>query len=148
MNYMKQVAQMLGVELNEEFYISFNKGTKYKFTECGGLEYFNKQIGKWMVSTGLFNILNGAYEIVKISNPILDEREKEYISAVINPFRNRIKHIEKKSLKDESYEYVAICYYENITDDMCMLYFPMFEKGTMYKRMEVDKKYTLEELGL
>lgn len=25
---------------------------------------------------------------------------------------------------------------------------PLFEKETMYKGMEVDKKYTLEELGL
>ena len=26
--------------------------------------------------------------------------------------------------------------------------FPFFTKGTMYKGMEADKKYTLEELGL
>lgn len=25
---------------------------------------------------------------------------------------------------------------------------PFFEKGTMYKGMETDKRYTLEELGL
>lgn len=35
MNYMPEVANMLGVELNEEFYISTNGNTEYVFTENG-----------------------------------------------------------------------------------------------------------------
>lgn len=152
MNYMEQVSKMLGIELEEEFKVSSFGNRKFKFTK-NGIEYFNEPNEKWsdiglFYSGLLYNILTGSYKIVKIKNPILDDIEKEYLSAVIKPFRNRIKYIEKKSLKDESYEYVAICYYENITDDMCMLYFPMFEKGTMYKRMKADKKYIIEELGL
>lgn len=143
MNYMEQVANMLGVELNEEFYISFNQGTKYKFTETGGLEYFNKQIGKWMVSTGLFNILNGAYEIVK---PILDEDEKEYLSAVIKPFRNCVKCISKNRF--DGFEYIFIVYFSKLGNEDYVLDLPAFEEGTMYKGMEACKHYTLEELGL
>ena len=143
MNYIEQVAKMLGVELNEEFYISFNQGTKYKFTECGGLEYFNKTIGKWMVSTGLFNILNGAYEIVK---PILDKEEKEYLSNIIKPWRNSVKSISKCGLSN--CEYLTIAYYDKLTEKEYEMYFPAFEKGTMYKGMETNKEYTLEELGL
>ena len=143
MNYMEQVAHMLGVELNEEFYISFNQGTKYKFTECGGLEYFNKTIGKWMVSTGLFNILNGAYEIVK---PILDDVEKEYLSNIIKPFKDCIKYITKCGVSN--CEYIAIVYYDKLTEKEYSMFFPSFGKGEMYKGMETNKEYTLEELGL
>ena len=37
----------------------------------------------------------------------------------------------------------------NTTEEKTLLKpFPFFTKGTMYKGMETDKAYTLEELGL
>ena len=75
--------------------------------------------------------------------PILDDVEKAYLSAVIKPFRKRIEYIEKT---DNYYvngkQFLCIV----LANDRCGL--PNFKKGTMYKGMEVDKKYTLEELGL
>ena len=76
--------------------------------------------------------------------PILDEKEKEYLSAVIKPFRKNVECIEKIKTYSVGKEYISITmkkYY-----DSCEL--PVFKKGTMYKGMETDKAYTLEELGL
>ena len=75
---------------------------------------------------------------------ILDDEEKEYLRKVIKPFRKRIKYISlKNSVGEYNAVYIAV-YLEN--DDSMTL--PNFKKGTMYKNMEVKKRYTLMELGL
>ena len=75
---------------------------------------------------------------------ILDEKEKEYLSAVIKPFRKEIECIEKVRSYYGENEYIHIAMKKD--DDYCEL--PWFSKGTIYKGMEVGKVYTLEELGL
>lgn len=75
------------------------------------------------------------------NKPILDDVEKEYLSAVIRPFKNRISDIVKRNLDSEK-SYIAI----HINSES--FYFPYFKKGTMYEGMEADKKYTLKELCL
>lgn len=73
-------------------------------------------------------------------DPILDEEEKRYLSAVIRPFRESVRSIEKSDIyRDE-----AIC----INTEKRYMVFPPFKAGTMYKGMELNRKYTLEELGL
>lgn len=77
--------------------------------------------------------------------PILDEVEKSYLSAFIKPFRKRIKYIERMDnsfVNGNQYQFLCI----SLTKDYCCL--PLFKKDTMYKGMEVNKRYTLEELGL
>ena len=74
--------------------------------------------------------------------PILDEKEKEYLSYVIKPLRNIIKSIAKHYYKEEEYVYF---YCSGIGNSFGLPYFP---KGTMYKGMKLDREYTLEELGL
>lgn len=75
---------------------------------------------------------------------LLDDVEKAYLSAVIKPFRKDVECIEKiKSYYDEN-EFIHITMKKD--DDYCEL--PDFEKGTMYKGMKQNKRYTLEELGL
>ena len=74
---------------------------------------------------------------------ILTEKEKAYLSAVIKPFRKRIKYIRKidhSSVNNDQFICIVLA------GDRCGL--PNFKTGTMYKGMEVDKDYTLEELGL
>ena len=76
------------------------------------------------------------------NKPILDETEKEYLSAVIKPFKNRIGYIVKRKYDiEESYIVIHI-------NNGSSFYFPNFKKGTMYEGMKVDKEYTLKELGL
>ena len=79
--------------------------------------------------------------IYKREETILDEIEKEYLSSVIRPFRNSVKCIVKYT------NYVDECitiFFENNNP----IYLPYFKANTMYKKMKVDKSYTLEELGL
>ena len=78
---------------------------------------------------------------------ILDDAEREYLSAVIKPFRNRVQYIEKMFedhlLGDQD------CYlFIRFNDGNYDMNFPVFRESIMYKGMERYKKYTLEELGL
>ena len=100
--------------------------------------------------TGTIEVENGYIvekEILKrsghinMNKEILEEEEKEYLSNVIKPFRDKVEYIVKET---SSYnEYIKI----TIKKDDC-LSFPYFKRGTMYKGMEEEKEYTLEELGL
>lgn len=75
--------------------------------------------------------------------PILDDVEKKYLSAVIKPFRTRVNHISKEENPDGSTEFIHIDLSDEDVAD-----FPNFKANTMYKGMEVGKDYTLQELGL
>lgn len=75
------------------------------------------------------------------NKPILDDEEKEYLNAVIRPFKNRISNIVKRNFDSEK-SYIVIHINSELFD------FPYFKKGTMYEGMEADKQYTLKELGL
>lgn len=75
---------------------------------------------------------------------ILTDKEKAYLSAVIKPFRKDIEYIEKFKSNYVGKEYIYIVMKKD--DDYCKL--PRFFKGTMYRGMELNKRYTLEELGL
>ena len=83
--------------------------------------------------------------------PVLDEEEKKYLSAVIKPFRDQVIYIKKIDVYLGCNKY---CEYilgelsnkdDDVVDTFALAYFP---KGSMYKGMETNKKYTLEELGL
>lgn len=79
--------------------------------------------------------------------PVLDNVEREYLSATIKPFRKIIVNVSKHRFNNDL-EYIAIrvkSLKEDEEENMC---FPAFKIGTMYKGMELDKKYSLKELGL
>lgn len=81
---------------------------------------------------------------------VLDKVEKAYLGNIVKPFLkkyNDIKVVKKDSLLGVS-EWIEIYLYEDEDGDDDEIEFPAFEAGTMYKGMEVDKKYTVEELGL
>ena len=78
---------------------------------------------------------------------ILNDVEREYLSAVIKPFRKIIVTVSKHRLNNDL-EYIAIrvkSLKEDEEENMC---FPAFKIGTIYKGMVQGKHYTLEELGL
>lgn len=74
---------------------------------------------------------------------ILDGAEKRYLSAVIKPFRKHVQNIAKYLTYGNTEEYIIIQ-----IDSSERVNFPHFKVGTMYKGMELDREYTLEELGL
>ena len=143
MNHMKDVAQLLGVEIGEEFKIEGHSGNvKYRLTE-EGLEYFSCGNG-FTISSTLNRLLNGEYKVVKIPKPVLDDVEKEYLSHVIKPFREKILHISKLSSKDGESICIDIRY--DWEEDSIVL--PKFAAGTLYKGMEIGKEYSVKDLGL
>lgn len=73
---------------------------------------------------------------------ILTAKEKEYLSNIIKPFRNKVENIKKYDLAIGIESIVILI--QNGTP----IYLPNFEKDTMYRNMEIYKSYTLEELGL
>lgn len=144
MNYMEQVAKMLGVELEEEFYLKGIRD-KHKITN-DGLFYRSKKDGSWFITSWTLNkVLAGKLEIIKEPKPILDEAEKRYLSNVIKPFRDKVKYIVKRNdNKSEYFEDIRVVFEISYQT----LYFPYFEKGTMYKGMETDKEYSVEDLDI
>ena len=143
---MKQVAQMLGVEIGEIFCIK-NRYYKYRLTEKS-VEYYDGLNQQWSnCNYLLICLLNGEYEIIKIPKPILDDAERQYLSNVIKPFRHKVVDIYKSISLYDVYEYIGITI-RDIDKTVVYMYFPSFKKGTMYKGMETGKKYSLEELEL
>lgn len=146
MNKMKEVAQLLGVELGEKFEVTVNG--------LNSQECVLKESGLFVVDGNcpcahtLKDLLVGSLEIKK---PTLNKVEKEYLENVIRPFRDTVECIAKNvnysykcSLrKEEKSECIAISIKD--TYDVCL---PPFKLGSMYKGMKADKAYTLKELGL
>ena len=148
-NKMNEVAKLLDVELGEEFKIDGDglpwKSFKYKLDE-EGLIFWEEGCQKWLGSEGLSSLLTGKAKIVKLPKQILTDSEKIYLASVIKPFRDRVKYITKT--ENSLGEYIAIHsrLYTGWRSDVTLL--PEFEKGAMYKGMEINKRYNLEELGL
>lgn len=76
--------------------------------------------------------------------PILNDAEKKYLSAVINPFRDMVTDVVIYSSPTfRSKKYLVIT-----GDNNMYLRFPIYSENTMYKGMECGEHYTLQELGL
>lgn len=118
-------------------------------------------VKEYYVIDALNNIRIGDYynpeaieKIAKIERPvqyetiyeapkqILDKEEKEYLECFLKPFKNETKYIYKISDIGKKVEWLRF-YIGHIWYDL-----PLFDKGTMYKGMELNKEYTLKELGL
>ena len=102
----------------------------------------------------VIHVINESYirNIVKIEEPqyktvfidsayILKDEEREYLVSIIKPFKDRIIFISKES-RTSGQELIHI----KLKDDFIKL--PYFNKDSMYKNMEVNKAYTLADLGL
>lgn len=109
-------------------------GLEKELVLVGRQKFFKKLPNNF---TGTIEVENGYI----VEKEILDEEEKEYLSNVIKPFRDKVEYIIKFGLSPE--EYISICLPEHERIDL-----PCFKRGTMYKGMKEDKRYTLEELGL
>ena len=159
-NKMEQVAKLLGVELEEEFKIDDNL-FKYKLTR-NGLMYYADYNGGWDVSGRIEALLKGKYEIIKLPKSILTEEEKEYLSNIINHeyFVNTL--LKTTGIKSFEYKiyimkmsdvYLAgnpewIFIVAEAENNKVGISLPYFKAGTMYKGMELGKRYSLEDLGI
>lgn len=149
MNHMAEVTHMLGLELNENFRFKSRlidlSTYEFKFTE-EYLMYYHIEGEYWEKASfdTLCNLLNGKYEVIKLPKSILAEEERNYLSQVIKPFREKIQHISKLSSKDGESICIDIRY--DWEEDSIML--PKFATGALYQGMRIGMEYTLRELGL
>lgn len=90
MNYMKDVAALLGVQLNEEFKIILTDGevtsSVYKITEKGLIGQYAE-----ILQSTLANLLTGRYQIQKL--PFKPKFEDRYWTLDYTP-ENEIKAVE------------------------------------------------------
>lgn len=116
-----------------------DKTSNYGFSSIDEqLRYFNDDVSIVKVERP------AQYETVfERKEELLDETEKKYLTDVIRPFRKRIQFIQKKKEITEINPYIRI-----VCEDNDKLVFPYITDNSMYKGMEVNKKYTLKELGL
>lgn len=89
---------------------------------------------------------------IEIETDILSEKEKEYLKSIIRPFKDRVVSIEKrKNINSEgTFYYIGIIVnYIAIDRFSEVINLPYFKpESKMYEGMELNKKYTLKELGL
>lgn len=149
MNHIEEVAHMLGLELNENFHVKLDPKvtleSDYRFTEKGLLRY-HKIYEEWeyAIYDTFLHLLDGKYEVIKLPKSILAEEERNYLSQVIKPFKEKIQHISKLSSKDGESICIDIRY--DWEEDSIVL--PRFATGTLYKGMEIGKEYSVKDLGL
>nr|DAV20231.1 MAG TPA: hypothetical protein [Caudoviricetes sp.] len=134
-NKMKEVAKLLGVEMGVPFNIKGSKNNPHMITEHGLLNHEGN-----MFPCELSKLLRGVREI---EQSILDKAEKRYLENVLRPFKDKVEFIRKVCEYSKSQDYIHIGIKNDFDID-----FPNFQQGTMYKGMELNKEYTIEELGL
>lgn len=155
--FIKKEDSFTKADLRNGDIVTLRNGEKGEYLEFNGV--YDTGLKKNNINSDLTNNgnLGERLDIIKVERPlgyetvyerkkeILDEAEKEYLRGVIEPFRNKIEFVIKKSASAfcvRQLEYIAIKFKDDI------MAFPNFERGTMYKGMELGIKYTLEELGL
>ena len=140
--YAKEIQQMLNQEYFECSLWNIRNGKRASedcrhipesFDPVSGMDEFCK---KCLCES--LEWLNQEYK-----DPILDDVEREYLSAVIKPFRKKISYIRKSKDPRKGKNYIKIEFF----DGDCM-FFPNLSNNAMYKGMELGKNYTLEELGI
>ena len=106
----------------------------------------------WPNHKGLYSDKFLDQEIEIEAKDVLDEKEKEYLKSIIRPFKDRVEHIEKKkNINSEGTFYFIAIAIKSVAIDFLSeaIYFPYFKpESKMYEGMELNKEYTLKELGL
>lgn len=106
----------------------------YKYHECYKGEPFNALVTDCILAW---------LDMPHAEPPVLNAIEEAYLAALIAPFRDEVKSVEKCRNLATGTEYL----YFNVKKGY-PFYLKDFKRGTKYKGMETDKEYTLEELGL
>lgn len=96
------------------------------------------------------NIMNRKGFIL-VEEPILDDKEKNYLGNIIKPFKEKYTAMTITKIATKFHTaYICIALIEKGKKDACHeeIALPYFDRDKMYKGMELDKEYTLKELDL
>ena len=120
-----------------------NEGYGYFNTKFGSGYLFNR-----CVSDVLFKNVTWENSPIQFrDSELLTPKEREYLKLVFKPFASNIRYVRKRqSYVIDDIECIdAVTYKGGRTASML---FPDFKRGTMYKGMKPETKYTLKELGI
>lgn len=132
--------ELKDIVLNKGDIIYFNDGTSHCNRHISGSikDLFSKEFIEKI--TKVERPVQIKYKtIYEAPKQILTKEEKEWLENFLRPFKNRFVYI-KKRIYDSFFIMIQLK-----NDSICL---PYFKKDTMYKGMELNKKYTLKELGL
>ena len=111
-------------------------GEVFDMKKFGSYHLFDK-----CVSDVLFKNVTWENSPIQYRNgELLTPKEREYLKFVFKPFASDIVYVQKRQFSD-------VEHIRTITGTSSIV-FPDFEKGTMYKGMKPETKYTLKELGI
>ena len=101
----------------------------------------NINITSWVFYKELYGelFLNQEIEIETVTKvlDILTKEEKEYLKAVIRPFKDRVNYITKKSGYDNiDVECIKISLRSVVANTNDVFFLPLFYTNTMYKKNE------------
>lgn len=152
-SYMLKLSKFLGVPENVEFKLEKDgvdfSNWSYKI-QNNILLVKNKVEGSWYQSrVGINKIIRA--KIVVTPKEILTDKEREYLRNVIEPVKDKVKWIIKSSFFAKKRGWPGKKLYACIIvklGNYSDIFLYAFEADTEYKSMELDKKYTLKELGL
>ena len=113
-----------------------DEGCEVFYTEFGSGYSFNRCFSDVLFS----NVTWENSPIQYRDSELLTSKEREYLKFVFKPFASDIVHVQK--ILSDNTEYIVASTYED------SIVFPCFKKGTMYKKMKPEVKYTLKELGI
>lgn len=106
----------------------------YMYFRDGKLKKVNGGSEDWLLSG---DTENDYYIVDEI---ILTDKERDYLGAVIAPFRGRVNYITKVQLSEDACYVHIVLNWESLS-------LP-FDSNKWFTNMENEKKYTLGELGL
>lgn len=126
---------------------------KWELKNCIGIDcrdcpfkYVNCECEMWVNHKDMYSNKFLDQEVDIPSPHILDKKEHDYLRAVCKPFE--VVYICKNETGVGN-QWIAIRtksqFYCGLTASWSM---PFFDHNTMYKNMEVNKKYTIEDLEL
>ena len=92
----------------------------------------------------IMGLMASSNKKIVFQKEILDNEERKYLKEVIRPFRDRIDSISKTSYFLSDNCFIAI----SLDDGDESIFLPTFGRDEMYLGMELDREYSLEELGL
>lgn len=87
---------------------------------------------------------------IEVEGEILTNKEKDFLFSLVELFGEfgEVIALKKTRLILNEKEYLAIKLRNKINGEIEGISLPDFKSRTMFKKMEIHKEYTLEELGL
>lgn len=99
----------------------------------------------WLLNKDMFSdkFLDKEIVIEVKGFELLTNWEKLYLEGEIKPFKDIVKYIVKRNSRDTIEQYIMVMLTSGNWDILLK-----FDENKRYKNLEIDKEYTLKELGL